>query len=98
MIIERSAADRTPFLLEVASFAPHLPSTPAPRDAHRFLSVKAPRSPAFNESDISDKPRWLRSYRKLGPSQFAAIDAEYVMSNNFAFGGVNTSLIFRRAR
>ncbi|WP_042260373.1 beta-ketoacyl-ACP synthase [Paraburkholderia heleia] len=26
------------------------------------------------------------------------IDAEYVMSNNFAFGGVNTSLIFRRVR
>jgi 3-oxoacyl-[acyl-carrier-protein] synthase II len=26
------------------------------------------------------------------------IDAEYVMSNNFAFGGINTSLILRRAR
>jgi 3-oxoacyl-[acyl-carrier-protein] synthase II len=25
-----------------------------------------------------------------------AIDLEYVMSNNFAFGGINTSLIFRR--
>jgi 3-oxoacyl-[acyl-carrier-protein] synthase II len=25
-----------------------------------------------------------------------AIDAEYVMSNNFAFGGINTSLIFKR--
>ena len=25
-----------------------------------------------------------------------AIDAEYAMSNNFAFGGVNTSLVFRR--
>jgi 3-oxoacyl-[acyl-carrier-protein] synthase II len=25
-----------------------------------------------------------------------ALDCEYVMSNNFAFGGVNTSLIFRR--
>ncbi len=25
------------------------------------------------------------------------IDAEYVMNNNFAFGGVNTSLVFRRA-
>jgi 3-oxoacyl-[acyl-carrier-protein] synthase II len=24
------------------------------------------------------------------------LEAEYVMSNNFAFGGVNTSLIFRR--
>ncbi|QGZ64608.1 beta-ketoacyl-ACP synthase [Paraburkholderia acidisoli] len=26
------------------------------------------------------------------------IDADYVMSNNFAFGGVNTSLVFRRLR
>ena len=24
------------------------------------------------------------------------IDTEYVMSNNFAFGGINTSLILRR--
>jgi len=24
------------------------------------------------------------------------IDTEYVMSNNFAFGGINTSLIFKR--
>jgi 3-oxoacyl-[acyl-carrier-protein] synthase II len=24
------------------------------------------------------------------------LDAEYVMNNNFAFGGINTSLIFRR--
>jgi 3-oxoacyl-[acyl-carrier-protein] synthase II len=28
---------------------------------------------------------------------FRDIDAQYVMSNNFAFGGVNTSLIFKRA-
>lgn len=28
---------------------------------------------------------------------FREIDATYVMSNNFAFGGVNTSLIFKRA-
>ena len=25
-----------------------------------------------------------------------ALQAEYVMSNNFAFGGINTSLVFRR--
>jgi 3-oxoacyl-[acyl-carrier-protein] synthase II len=24
------------------------------------------------------------------------LDCNYVMSNNFAFGGINTSLIFRR--
>jgi hypothetical protein len=27
-----------------------------------------------------------------------AIQTEYVMSNNFAFGGINTSLVFRRAQ
>jgi 3-oxoacyl-[acyl-carrier-protein] synthase II len=27
-----------------------------------------------------------------------SIDADYVMSNNFAFGGINTSLVFRRIR
>jgi 3-oxoacyl-[acyl-carrier-protein] synthase II len=27
---------------------------------------------------------------------FRALECEYVMNNNFAFGGVNTSLIFRR--
>ncbi len=25
------------------------------------------------------------------------MDCEYVMSNNFAFGGINTSLIFKRS-
>ncbi len=25
------------------------------------------------------------------------LDLEYAMTNNFAFGGINTSLIFRRA-
>jgi 3-oxoacyl-[acyl-carrier-protein] synthase II len=27
---------------------------------------------------------------------FRKIDCDYVMSNNFAFGGINTSLIFKR--
>ena len=25
-----------------------------------------------------------------------SLDARYIMSNNFAFGGINTSLIFKR--
>lgn len=29
-------------------------------------------------------------------NEMRSIDCEYVMSNNFAFGGINTSLIFRR--
>jgi arylsulfatase A-like enzyme len=76
--IKQSAAAGAPFLLEVATFTPHRPAVPAPRDAHRFLGTHAPRGPAFNESDLSDKPRWLRSYHALGHGQFAEIDAEYV--------------------
>jgi 3-oxoacyl-[acyl-carrier-protein] synthase II len=29
-------------------------------------------------------------------TQGRALDCEYVMSNNFAFGGINTSLVFKR--
>jgi len=37
---------------------------------------------------------------RVGPLDYITgngreIDGEYIMSNNFAFGGVNTSLIFR---
>ena len=44
----------------------------------------------------------LASVDPLAPSsitsstQGRALECEYVMSNNFAFGGINTSLIFRR--
>jgi arylsulfatase A-like enzyme len=76
--INRSAAEHAAFMMEIAPFVPHVPSTPAPRDAGRFLGTRAPRGPAFNESDISDKPGWLRSYKKLGRTQLAAIDAQYV--------------------
>ncbi|MFX9939213.1 beta-ketoacyl-ACP synthase, partial [Acinetobacter baumannii] len=27
-----------------------------------------------------------------------ALDADIIMSNNFAFGGINTSLIFKRVK
>ena len=29
-------------------------------------------------------------------NELRPIDTDYVMSNNFAFGGINTSLIFKR--
>lgn len=58
--LRSTPADR-PLFLYFAPFAPHGPSTPAPRDT--FLpSPLAPFSrPDFNESDVSDKPIWIRS-------------------------------------
>jgi arylsulfatase A-like enzyme len=74
--IDRSAADRRPFLLELATFAPHAPYTPAPRDANSFVGVKAPRTPAFNTVG-SNEPAWLSHFAPLPPGQIAAIDAKF---------------------
>ena len=37
-----------PFVLELATFAPHAPYTPAPRNANDFPGLRAPRPPSFN--------------------------------------------------
>ena len=51
--------DKKPFFLLVAPNAPHGPRLPAPR--HREADVgPIPRSPNFNEEDVSDKPGWVR--------------------------------------
>lgn len=56
-----AGSDKAPFFLYFAPTAPHLPLPPAPRHAdHPFRDAKAPQRPNFNESDLSDKPRWLR--------------------------------------
>ena len=75
--IGRSAAEKAPFMLNVWTFAPHAPATPAPRDTYRFGSLTAPRGPAFDEADMSDKPRWLRGHRELGDLRLARIDETF---------------------
>lgn len=51
--------DRRPWLLYVTPFAPHKPYTAAPR--HRDAAVPPPSlSPAVRESDLTDKPPFVR--------------------------------------
>ncbi len=64
-----------PLFLYVGFNAPHAPSTPAPRDAGTLDGVQAPRTPAFDEEDLSDKPSFLRDRPPLGPQAIARIDA-----------------------
>jgi arylsulfatase A-like enzyme len=52
-------ARRGPFALEVATFAPHEPYVYAGRDAHRFMHLHAPHTPAFDENDVQGNPKWL---------------------------------------
>jgi N-acetylglucosamine-6-sulfatase len=76
--IDRSAAAHRPFLLELATFAPHSPYTPAPSDYGKFRGLRAPRTPAFNAFG-HDEPAWLRSFAALGPRQTATIDRKFRM-------------------
>lgn len=75
--IQRSAKDNKPFFAYVATYAPHSPSTPAPRHADLFPDAKAPRTPDFNEPDVSDKPGYIRNRPALTQRQIAAIDEAY---------------------
>lgn len=75
--IASAAAAGQPFMLELASFAPHSPATPAPRDRGRFAALAAPRTPSFDEEDLSDKPPWLRDHPRLTLAQQSRIDAHF---------------------
>ena len=78
------ANDAQPFFLQFTPSAPHgaFPErngapTPAPRHAGMFAGATAPRTPSFNEADVSDKPPAVRNQPLLTAAQIAAIDSQY---------------------
>jgi arylsulfatase A-like enzyme len=76
----RGAADDTPskpFFLYLAPYLPHAPATPPQRYASALPGIKAPRTPSFNEADISDKPDWLQYVKPLTAADEVEIDALY---------------------
>ncbi|HEV7508741.1 MAG TPA: sulfatase [Thermoanaerobaculia bacterium] len=75
--VRRTAGTGQPFFLYMATYAPHRPSTPARRHANLFPGLQAPRTPSFNESNVTDKPGRIRALRRLKAGQIAAIDALY---------------------
>ncbi len=74
--LDRSTASNQPFFLYLAPYAPHSPSIPAPRHEGMFAGESAPRTPAFNERNIQDKPDWVQSSR-LSDERIARIDSSY---------------------
>jgi N-acetylglucosamine-6-sulfatase len=67
---------RRPFVLEVATFAPHEPYIYAPSDADRFDNVEAPRTAAFDAKDLIGNPRWL-DLPPLTPQDIRQIDMAF---------------------
>jgi N-acetylglucosamine-6-sulfatase len=71
--IDRSTAASRPFFLELSTFAPHQPATPAPRDASRFPGLTAPRPPSWDVLP-TNPPEWLAGHLPLTPRQIDKID------------------------
>ena len=76
--IQRSAGERKPFFVYLAPYAPHAPYTPAPRDANLFFGAIAPRTPNYDEADVSDKPAYIRNLPPLTAAQKNAVDGDYI--------------------
>jgi arylsulfatase A-like enzyme len=66
-----------PFFLYLAPVAPHLPANHAPRHRDAFTGHMAPRTPSFDQADVTAEPRWLRSRPRLTPERTARIDEMY---------------------
>jgi N-acetylglucosamine-6-sulfatase len=75
--VQRNACKNQPFFLFFSPTAPHLPAVPANRHQTLFANVQVPRSPSFNEADISDKPTWMQRLPLLTTMQIAEVDELY---------------------
>ena len=81
-LISQRGPEDPPFYLSVGYVAPHVGKSqlsgghcsgkgpePAPRHLGRFRGRPIPRTPAFNESDVSDKPRVIQKLEPLAGSK-----------------------------
>ena len=67
----------TPFMIEIATFAPHAPYTPAPRDADALPGLRAPHTPAFDAAPDVEAPQWLKAHRSLSDADITGIDKDF---------------------
>ena len=74
--IDSSVTAKQPFMLEVATFAPHAPYTPAPRYANAAASVPYPKTSAYDTLP-TDPPSWLKGRTALTTAQQASIKKAY---------------------
>lgn len=72
-----SLSPRRPFFLALMFYAPHTPAVPAPRHAELFPDAQVPRTAAFNEADVSDKPPFMQALPPLTLAEIEEMDALY---------------------
>ncbi|MFI4973221.1 MAG: sulfatase [Caulobacterales bacterium] len=77
LFIGKSAAE--PFFIEIATFAPHAPYIPAPRDADHFPGLTYPRGPSWGVRPDAAAPQWLQQIPPMRPGEIAAIEKAHRM-------------------
>ena len=75
--VRNAAPDSEPFFLHLTPTAPHLPATPAERHEDAFAGEEAPRSPSFDEEDVSDKPSSISNIDRVSDEEASEIDERY---------------------
>jgi N-acetylglucosamine-6-sulfatase len=58
--VRRQERRDAPFFVYLSVHAPHAPAKPARRHERLYEGLRAPRTPSFDEADVSDKPGWVR--------------------------------------
>ncbi|MFL5766464.1 MAG: sulfatase-like hydrolase/transferase [Actinomycetota bacterium] len=87
-----------PLFLDFTPKAPHGPYTPAPRDAEAFPDLAPNRPPSYNESDVSDKPAYIRDLQPFAGAEQTTLDAQYqdayrsLLAVDRAVGSIVTAL------
>ena len=77
--IRGAAHDHQPFFAYLPVYAPHQPATPAPADVAKFPLAQAPRTPSFDQADVSRMPRFVRDLPPFTTAETSAIDGLYRM-------------------
>jgi N-acetylglucosamine-6-sulfatase len=66
-----------PWFAYVAFKSPHNPTYTESEYSDNYRDQRYPRSPAFDEADVSDKPKWVRQLPRVSDQDRAAYDRRY---------------------
>jgi N-acetylglucosamine-6-sulfatase len=70
-------AKGSPWFAYVAFNSPHFPTYTKPKYADNYRDQVSPKSPAFDEADVSDKPEWVRQLPRISDQDKATYNGRY---------------------
>jgi N-acetylglucosamine-6-sulfatase len=75
--VRQAAREHRPFFADLSVYAPHQPATPAREDRIKYATAVAPRTPSYNQADVSRSPGFVRRLPAFTTVETDAIDRVY---------------------